>query len=279
MKFPKLFRQKRLRGKSKSPEAKFREKKAQVDSYLLDAWLRKLKDDPTLTDRMSEQKYGSEVGMARYDSEGESGYESPDLLEVLRQAREAKDLLKDEISEGKGSWLHDIAEIAKALPSFLAALPQIQHAVQQQQKTQAVTQYLHAQQTPAQLAEANAQAQEQAQTQARAKLQAEADAQVLVQSQIQSIETNFDQSMEVLVPLSEFEPADVWKMLNETGEVAWMQYLSHTTLEQLEESLEMLANNCADDNKAKQIREFVANKHHWLGQLVEIAHNAAQNTG
>lgn len=246
MKF-KLFERKRLRGKSKSPEAKFKEKQAQVNSFLLDSWLKKLKEDPALADRISEQRYGSETGMSRYDGEGYEGGGGGDLLEVLRQAKEAKELLRDEMGESKGNWLRDLAEIAKVLPSLLGALPQIQQVVQQQQQRTS------------------------------ARVVHEPIREQITETKDQpQLEPSFELSMEILVPLSELEPSDVWNVLVANRQVGWINYLAKTSLEQMEESLTQMAYNCQNADDAKAINEFIATKHHWLAQLVEIAHNSIQ---
>lgn len=239
MKISRLFKQRKMRGKSKSPEAKFREKKAAVDAYLLDAWLRQLRTNPELAQRIAEQRYGSEGSMPRYDDER---YEvQPDLLEVLRQAREAKDLLKGELSESKSSWLSDIAEIMKALPGLLANLPQLQQMAQQ---AKPVTQRI--------------------QTQPATK-------------QIEPQHLELSMSMEALMPLVVLEASEALEQLHVNNEQGWLQYLSHTSVEEFEGMLAQYAKNCEIPEIAEGINDFLQQKHVWIRELVELAHSAQQS--
>lgn len=242
MKLPRLFRKRQMRGKSKSPEQKFKEKKAMVDSFLLDAWLKRLKQDPTLADRISEQRYGSE-GM-RYESDEYEGG-GGDLLGVLRQAREAKDLLKDEIST-KGSWLSDLAQIMKALPGVLGSLPQLQQAVQQQQQPNPTK---HIQQ-----------------------IEVGHD-----QPQPQPQHLELSMSMEVLMPLIVLEASEALEQLRVNNEQGWLQYLSRTSVEEFEAVLAQYAKDCEIPEIAEGINDFLQKRHHWISELVELAHNAGQN--
>jgi len=246
MKLSKLFKRRQMRGKSKSPEQKFKEKKASVDGFLLDTWLKQLRQDPTLAERIAEKRYGSEAAMPRY---GEGEYESPDLLEVLRQAAEAKKLLKGELGEGRASWLSDIAEIMRSLPQVLSALPQLQQVTQQQQRPRQVV-------VPEQIAQGQAQVQiEQQQPQPK----------------------NMEVSLEALVPLINLEPADAWQVLNDNGESGWTYYLSHTSLEEVEKNLAELALTSENPAQVEGIKLFLQQKHVWLRELVELAHAVQQN--
>jgi hypothetical protein len=174
-----------------------------------------------------------------------------DLLEVLRQAREAKELLRDEMGESKGSWLRDLAEIAKVLPQLLGSLPQIQQfAAQQQQGQRVVTKYIP-RPAPGQI----------------------------VEGQAQNQLPKFELSMEDLVPLSEFQAGDAWRMLHEANEMGWITYLSQTSLEQMESALAQLAIDCEEEEQTKAVNVFLEQKHHWLAELVDIAHSTGQNTG
>ena len=242
MKLPRIFKQRRMRGKSKSPEAKFREKKAQVDGFLLDAWLKQLRNNPELAQRISEQKFGTEAILPQY---GDGNYEGqPDLLEVLRQAKEAKALLKGELSESKSSWLSDVAEIMKALPGLLANLPQLQQMAQQ---AKPVTQ----------------------------RIQTQPEQKQIVQPQPQHLELSM--SMEALMPLIVLEPSEALQQLRANNEQGWLQYLSHTSVEEFEAVLAQYAKDCEIPEIAEGINDFLQKKHHWIEELVELAHSTQQN--
>lgn len=97
--------------------------KQKVDELLSKTWLADLKQHPTYAREIARQRFGFSP-----EPEGEyTGEAQPDLLDVLRQAKEAKDLIKEEV-EGKGNTLTAIAEIVKALPTIAQILPQIQQA-------------------------------------------------------------------------------------------------------------------------------------------------------
>lgn len=232
-----------MRGKSKSPDQKFKEKKAKVDAFLLDSWLKQLKEDPTLAARIAEQKYGMETTMAYGDHESEYGGE-PDLLSVLRQAREAKELLADELGSGKGSWMKDFAELIKALPSAFQALGQV--------NPQALQQFT---QHPAQIAQPPTQALPDKLVQAQQADQAKAEVR-----------------LDSLIPLVELEPEQAWQKLQAEGESGWLNYLSRTSYEDIETTLKGLAD--ANPDAQPQIEAFIKQKRRWLEQLVQIAHQS-----
>lgn len=250
MKLPRIFKQRRMRGKSKSPEAKFKEKKARVDAFLLDSWLKQLRNDPSLAQRIAEQKYGVEAILGE---PGDGEYEGqPDLLEVLRQAREAKELLRDEMGEGKGSTLRDIAEILKALPQFLQSLGQVDlskiQQIQQQQQQTAMP--LPQQTTTYQIPEAT-------------KGEQEAVAQAIQPPDFSSVK------LEKLMPLLEMEPELAWQTLQDEGELSWVNYLRQVSFEQLEQTLKAIAE--ASPEVRDHITSFLKQRHRWLQQLIEIA--------
>jgi len=233
-----LFRQKKHRGKGKSPEQRFKEKKAKVDAFLLDSWLKQLKDDPSLAARIAEQKYGSEAVIA-YGQDGEYS-ERPDLLEVLRQAKEAKDLIRDELGESKGSTIKGIAEIMRALPSALQALGQANLNQFQRPNPQTLPQrQFHQIPKPEPKAE-----------------------------QAGFGEVRLDRLMALL----ELEPEQAWETLKADGEAGWQDYLRETSYEQLEQHLRVVGE--ANPELQPHIESFLKQKHGWLEQLVEIAHRS-----
>lgn len=137
MKLP--WRRRKFRGKSKSPEQRLKEETAKLDSYLAQQFLRELKRNPDMAREFAVAKFGL---AAPADTGGEY-YEQPDLLSVLRQAKEAKNLLKDEIEpESKGSWLHDIIRALPSIPAILAELresaPQLAQLAEIQQTRQQI---------------------------------------------------------------------------------------------------------------------------------------------
>jgi len=234
-----------MRGKAKSPEAKFKEKKARVDAYVMDTWLKMLRQDPELVKRIAEQRHGAEVAMAYGRQDGEYNSESPDLLEVLRQAREAKELLKDELGESKGSAIKDIAEIVKCLPSVLQTLGQINPA-QIQRMTQGAA------------------------TEPRYHAQERISERVRHEQLRQPEPVDFSEvRLEVLMGLLELEPADAWVRLQAEGEVGWQNYLKQTNFEQLEASLKAAGEGNAEAQP--HIEAFLREKRHWLQQLLGIA--------
>ena len=230
-----IFKRKRYRGKSKSPETKFKEKKARVDAYLLDIWLKQLRDDPALAQRISEQKYGSEAVIAYGDGE----FEQPDLLSVLKQAKEAKDLLRDELGE-KGSTIRDIAEILKSLPAVLQSLGQINPQALQQIQRQAISQ---------------PRIQQIAQpTQPEPEVQ---------QPDLGEVK------LEKLMALLELEPQQAWETLKAEGEAGWVRYLKSTTYEGLTQTLEAIVKQ--NPEYADNIKGFLKQYHKWLQNLITIA--------
>jgi len=100
-----------------------------ANELLARAWLDDLRRHPEYAREIARQKFG----ITEPETGGEGGFNEPppDLLEVLRQAREAKELIKDEISESKGEGtLQGLASILKEVPALLKVLPQLQPAGQ-----------------------------------------------------------------------------------------------------------------------------------------------------
>lgn len=120
MKLP-FLKSKKTRGKGKSPEAKARDAQARTEQLLANQWYKLLKDDPELCQQIARQKYG--LVEPAISVNGEYMERSPDLLETLRTAREARDLIKDEMGPTDSrSWIRDLAEIIKVLPQALQAV-------------------------------------------------------------------------------------------------------------------------------------------------------------
>jgi len=115
---------KRKRGTYRTGKQRVSEQQAKVDAHLLKLYLADLKTHPEFARQVAREKFGlSEPMTGEY-----TGEPSPDLLDVLRQAKEAKDLIKEEVESEKGSsnTLTAIAEIVKALPTIAQILPQLQ---------------------------------------------------------------------------------------------------------------------------------------------------------
>lgn len=133
--------------KRKPKTYKTRTSKQKVDELLSKTWLADLREHPGYAREIARQRFGFVP-----DSEGGDflGEAQPDILDVLRQAREAKDLIREEVeSEKGGGTVAAIAEIVKALPTIAQILPQLQQA----QPAQPVEQPRIAHKEPEQLAE------------------------------------------------------------------------------------------------------------------------------
>lgn len=128
MKLPWSKKQPQTRGPYKkiTQADKLREAKAEIDVRLARTFLDDLKSHPTFAIQLARQRFGMlpEPEMPDgYLSQG--GAESPDLLEILRQAKEARDLIKDSFPENESKW-GVVSDILKALPQGLAALQSLQ---------------------------------------------------------------------------------------------------------------------------------------------------------
>lgn len=91
------------RGAAKSASTKVKEEQAKMDAFLVKTYLDDLKAHPEYARQVAREKFG----MSEH-YEGGEGIESPDLLEVLKTANEAKKLLKGELGTEEGSWLKTI---------------------------------------------------------------------------------------------------------------------------------------------------------------------------
>ncbi len=99
-----------------------------ANELLAKAWLADLKQNPTYARELARQKFGlsPEPETVEFDDT-----QQHDLLSVLREAREAKALIKDELGDTKGGTLAGIASIMKELPGIVQSLPQLQQLGQQ----------------------------------------------------------------------------------------------------------------------------------------------------
>lgn len=102
MKFP---WNKAKRGAAKSATTKVKEEQARMDAFLVKTYLDDLKTHPEYARQVAREKFGM---TERY--EGGESIESPDLLEVLKTANEAKKLLKGELGTEEGSWMKTIGQ-------------------------------------------------------------------------------------------------------------------------------------------------------------------------
>ena len=99
--------------------------KQKVDELLSKTWLADLKEHPGYARQVAREKFGFSPEPEGSEYTGEA---APDLLDVLRQAKEAKSLIQEEIESEKGgsNTLTAIAEIVKALPTIAQMLPALQ---------------------------------------------------------------------------------------------------------------------------------------------------------
>ena len=115
---------KQKRGTYRTGKQRVSEQQSKVDAHLLKLYLADLKTHPEFARQVAREKFGLSP-----EPGGEyTGEPPPDLLDVLRQAKEAKSLIKEETEDEKGgsNTLTAIAEIVKALPTIAQLLPQIQ---------------------------------------------------------------------------------------------------------------------------------------------------------
>ncbi|MBN2455427.1 MAG: hypothetical protein JXB29_02645 [Sedimentisphaerales bacterium] len=246
MKLP--FRKKRTRGKQKSPEVKAREAQARTEQLLANQWYRLLKDDPELAASIARQKY------ALPEPSASGNNEQPDLLEVLRQAKEAKDLIKDELgTTDNKSWIRDLAEIIKVLPQAMQAAQQQgligQVAQQSRQSRQPPQIFRHEQ-----LSQAQQQPAEQKQEQVQLKL-------------------------ESLLPLLEMEPAEAIEFLSSEAENdqqvgMWLGFLATTDYQ----TIVTLLNTVQDPDLQPYVEQLLANdRKEWLEEVLKLAKEQYSN--
>lgn len=82
--------------------------------------------------------------------------------------------------------------------------------------------------------------------------------------------------LEMIMDLLELEPAVAWQTLQDRNEEGWTEYLSTHSFEQLVEDLEKLAEMPEYEQFAGNIKEFLTTHHHWLQELVLIAHGKVE---
>lgn len=82
--------------------------------------------------------------------------------------------------------------------------------------------------------------------------------------------------LELIMDLLELEPAEAWESL-QANEPDWVDYLSKTSFETLVETLEKLGEQPEYSQYAENIKEFITTRHHWLQELVELAHGVVQS--
>ncbi|HEY41523.1 MAG TPA: hypothetical protein G4O18_06650 [Dehalococcoidia bacterium] len=233
-----LPRRKKVRGKGISPETKSRNAKARTDAYLSDVWLKMLRQDPELAKEIAKAKFGVEVSVG--ENHDYTGYEPPDLLETLRQAREARDLIRDELEpEGKGSVIRDIAEVMRYIPAAI-------QMIKQQQAPQEVYPPVQRQQLAPQ--------------------QLTGDAYVPKPAKKTAILAD-------LLEVSELTPQQAYDKLQGTG---WQQFLKENTFGQLVDTLKTLE---VDPQFGSYVTEFLEQKSDWLRELSAIANKTGANSG
>lgn len=268
MRFP-FSRQRKMRGKSKTAESRLKDKRVQLDTFLTDNWLKQLRENPELANQIAKTRGLTGIGQVRLDGEGDDyvgGGAGGDALEILQQAREIRDFLKEE-GEGKSSWLTNIVELLKALPAAAAVLPQLQQAAAQMQSQAQGRTHVVTDQTIAQ----------QQLEAARAAQLPNAQKEVAEIKVEQATEDVLPLSLETLVPLVELSPEEAWEKLIADGEQGWTFYLSHTPSEDILSQFEKLSELAGNDEQKEKIRNFVRQKHEWISEIVAIAHNSLAN--
>jgi len=127
------FKRKKQRGASKSPLTKAKEQQAKLDTHLMKIYLDDLRANPTFAREIAREKYGLSTG-----SEGDyTGEPQPDILDTIRKANEARDLIRGEDNTSKGNTLMAVAKIMEQLPKAAELLSKLQQA-QQPQPTQRI---------------------------------------------------------------------------------------------------------------------------------------------
>ena len=114
--------------RKQKPKTTYRIKtpKQRAEELLEKAWLKDLTEHPEFAREIARQKYGVFGG----ESEGQYvGEPPPDLLDVLKQAKEAKELLRDEVAGEKQGWISIIPDVMKALPDAIRGLKELQGAI------------------------------------------------------------------------------------------------------------------------------------------------------
>lgn len=96
--------------------------KQKAEELLEKAWLKDLSEHPEYAREIARQKFGSFA-----EPEGQyTGEPPPDLLDTLRTAKEARNLVSDELGGGeKQGWLATLPEIMKALPEAIRGLKEL----------------------------------------------------------------------------------------------------------------------------------------------------------
>lgn len=122
MKFSWGRKAKTSRGHYKTAKVKAEEQQAKTSEYLAKLYLKFLKEHPEYATQIAKERFA----LPESDSQDESDVrESPDLLSVLRQAKEAKELIRDEIGQPqRESTLAGIAAILREVPKLIGILPQ-----------------------------------------------------------------------------------------------------------------------------------------------------------
>lgn len=117
----------RRRGVSKSPLTKAKEQQAKLDTHLMKIYLDDLRANPTYAREIAREKYGLSEPVGDY-----MGEPSPDILDTIRKANEARDLIRGEDNTSKGNTLLAVAEIMKQLPEAAKLLSALQQAPPEQ---------------------------------------------------------------------------------------------------------------------------------------------------
>lgn len=126
----KFFSKKQLRT-VRSPIQKAKEQQGKLDAHLAAVYLDDLKAHPEYARMVAREKFG----MPEIPSHTDDGnFEVPtDLMDVLRQAKEAKNLLRDELGEEKGGLFRDLLRALPAIPATLQSLQGVMPQMQQMQ--------------------------------------------------------------------------------------------------------------------------------------------------
>jgi len=237
-----FWKQQKARGKSKSADTKLKEKQSKVDSFLLDSWLKQLKDNPELAQEMAMQKFGLTGPVVSGDSDGDY---RPDLLDVLRQAKQARELVKDELGDSKGSMLKDVLKALPAIPGILAELRQMQGAPQQ---------------IPQQMPQIEQRPRQQLK-QPEPEPTPEPEQQPKLEAKLAS-----------LLDLLELSPEEAYQQLQNRGETGWIAYLQTHSHEEL---LNILQKLTEDPEHGQFVAKFLQEKGKWLEELVYHAQQTA----
>lgn len=116
---------KKRRGPAKNPAVRAKDQEAKLNEFLARMYLKDLREHPSYARQIARERFSRPESIEGYPSPGNDHMveaEPPDILEVLRQAKEAKSLIRDELKEGKSGVWSGVAELMRSFPEFVTGL-------------------------------------------------------------------------------------------------------------------------------------------------------------